>query len=165
MPPEYWGKHLWFCIHIIALGYPVHPSEDDKATYKDFYENLWKVIPCYKCSVNYRRHLVELPIDEFLVSNQTLFAWTVALHNIVNKELNKPEMPLTTAQKLYTDPEFLANMSVYGKSIAKQTSFYMSKKDEVDKYTMILGWFVMGGIVGCVVLLVLLKTGVIKIKK
>jgi hypothetical protein len=89
MEPKVWGKYLWTSIHIIALGYADNPSIEDKMNYKQFYTDLWKVIPCHKCSENYKRHLVELPIDEFLSDNMTLFNWTVEIHNIVNKELGK----------------------------------------------------------------------------
>lgn len=89
MEPKVWGKYIWTSVHIIALGYPDKPSQEDKENYKRFYTDLWKVIPCYKCSLNYQRHLEELPIDDYLTDNMSLFRWTVELHNIVNKELGK----------------------------------------------------------------------------
>jgi hypothetical protein len=90
MEPKVWGKYLWTSIHIIALGYPDNPTPDDKQSYKQFYVNLWKVIPCFKCAQNYQRHLDELPIDDgSLTNNMSLFKWTVDMHNIVNKELGK----------------------------------------------------------------------------
>lgn len=110
MLPDIWGKHLWFSIHFIAQDYPKTPTHDEMLTYKDFFENLWKVIPCYKCGVNYKRHLQELPIDDHLGSREDLFAWTVELHNIVNRELGKPIMTLDEAKKKYSDPEFNKNI-------------------------------------------------------
>lgn len=106
MLPDIWGKHMWFSIHFIAQDYPLEPSQDDIASYRAFFENLWKVLPCYKCGVNYKRHLKELPIDQYLESRELLFAWTVELHNIVNKELGKPRMSLEEAKKKYSDPDF-----------------------------------------------------------
>ena len=85
MQPSVWGPHVWRSIHYIALGYP---DNADSMAYKEFFLNLWKVIPCLKCSINYKRHLEELPpIDQYLGSKDDLFKWTVALHNIVNLEL------------------------------------------------------------------------------
>lgn len=110
MIPTVWGKHLWFSIHFIALDYPEFPETEHIEAYKQFFSNLWKVIPCYKCAVNYKRHLTELPIDGHLHSRDALFAWTVALHNIVNKELGKPEITLAEARKKYTDPDFNLKM-------------------------------------------------------
>lgn len=91
MEPRVWGKYIWTSIHIIALGYPENPTQEDKDNYKNFYINLWRVIPCYKCSINYKKHLEELPIDNHLNDNISLFRWTVDFHNIVNKELGKKE--------------------------------------------------------------------------
>lgn len=87
---------------MIALGYPESPSPIDKSTYKAYYDELWKVLPCGKCSVNYRRHLEELPIEGFLGSKMELFEWTVRLHNIVNRELRKPEYSVQQALGMYT---------------------------------------------------------------
>jgi hypothetical protein len=114
MQPKVWGKYVWVSIHIIALGYPDNPSDEDIMHYKEFYTNLWKVLPCYKCSVNYLRHLEELPIDEALKNNITLFKWTVDLHNIVNKELGKRIVPFEEAKEMYSrlargeDPNFVS---------------------------------------------------------
>jgi len=101
--PENWGPHLWKSIHYIALGFPDKPSYSDKDDYKTFFMNLDKVIPCFKCSVNYKKHLKELPsIDAFLTSNMKLFEWTWMLHNIVNRDLGKKTMPLDAALRIYT---------------------------------------------------------------
>ncbi len=91
MEPKIWGKYIWTSIHIIALGYPDKPTQEDKENYKKFFIDLWKVIPCYKCSKNYQKHFEELPIDNYLDDNMSLFRWTVEFHNIVNKELGKRE--------------------------------------------------------------------------
>jgi len=100
MQPSVWGPHVWRTIHYIALGYP---DNADSMAYKEFFLNLWKVIPCLKCSINYKRHLDELPpIDQYLGSKDDLFKWTVALHNIVNMELGKPQMDVDTARALYS---------------------------------------------------------------
>ena len=103
MKPEIWGKHLWKSIHYIALGYPDFPTQDQAKAYKDFYTSLYQVIPCTKCAVNYQKHIQELPIDNYLTNKLTLFEYTVKLHNIVNKSLNKPEWTTIQALKIYTN--------------------------------------------------------------
>jgi len=103
--PEIWGPYLWKSIHFIALGYPKNPCIQDKLDFKEFFINLHKVIPCFSCAKNYKRHLDELPpIDNYLKSNMTLFEWTWMLHNIVNKELGKRELSFKDAIKLYMKP-------------------------------------------------------------
>jgi hypothetical protein len=95
--PKVWGASLWAALHFVALGYPESPSEDDVAAYRAFFSALDKVIPCGSCSDNYRRHLTELSIEPYLISGGEgrLFEWTVLLHNLVNKELEKPRSDWT----------------------------------------------------------------------
>lgn len=104
MIPEIWGPSLWYKIHTLALSYPFKPTNDDIKKYYNIYTNLWTIIPCEKCSVNYKRHLQELPIKPFLSSKYKLFEWTVNMHNLVNKELKKPIMPLQDALIMYKFP-------------------------------------------------------------
>lgn len=90
LDPKSWGPYFWRTIHFTAMGYPNRPSALDKQRYKSFYTNLHHVLPCETCAVNYQRHIhQELPIDGHLNSSAQLFAWTVALHNLVNKEIGK----------------------------------------------------------------------------
>ena len=87
IPPNMWGPHLWRALHLVALGYPTVADTMTAAAYRDFFTRFANVIPCSNCSNNYRRHLLELPIDRFLTGRDALFEWTVRLHNIVNAEL------------------------------------------------------------------------------
>jgi hypothetical protein len=119
MQPEIWGPHLWRSIHYIALGYPQQPTPEDVQNYYILFFNLWKVIPCYKCSVNYKRHLDELPIDSFLSTRIKLFEWTVSLHNIVNKELGKKQISLDDAKELYIN-----NNHIYSKETNNHYVYY-----------------------------------------
>lgn len=108
MQPSIWGPYLWRAIHYIALGYPDKPDPHVKHEYRDFFLNLWKFIPCIKCSLNYKRHLHEIPnIEQYLSSPKDLFQWTWLMHNIVNKELGKQQIEFDFAYNMYTNPEFL----------------------------------------------------------
>ncbi len=102
LSPDVWGPSFWKTIHYVSLGYPDNPSSQDKKNYSIFYNTLDNIIPCFQCAINYKDHLKELPLSqEFLKNPQTLFLWTVKLHNIVNKHLNKPDFLETEALKLY----------------------------------------------------------------
>lgn len=104
MKPDIWGKHLWYSIHFIALDYSEKPSEEEKKQYFDFFSNLHKVIPCFECSKHYEQNIKTLPLTtEYLKNNDKLFEWTVKLHNLVNKQLNKKEMSLKNAKYLYNN--------------------------------------------------------------
>ena len=120
MDPVKFGPCLWRSIHIIALGYPENPSEIDKQTYTNYYRDLWKIIPCLKCSLNYRRHWTEIPIYSYLDSKNHLFEWTVLLHNIVNQELGKKQISLEEAYKIYNNDRI--DVSTQQKAFAPTTT-------------------------------------------
>ena len=88
--PDIWGPHGWKFMHYISLGYPMNPSENDKLNYKNFYYSLQYVLPCEKCQINYRRNILENPIDKFLKDRKSLTKWVIDIHNKVNQETNKP---------------------------------------------------------------------------
>jgi len=97
---DVWGPNVWKSIHYIALGYPKTPTYEDKMNYKNFFLSVGPVLPCMKCSMNFKKHLDELPIDGYLENTDRLFAWTVKLHNLVNKENGKGEMSVAHAKEM-----------------------------------------------------------------
>jgi hypothetical protein len=118
MQPNHWGPSLWRSIHYVALGYPgdTIADADTRDAYIMFFKNLWYVIPCLKCAANYKRHIVyEMPpIEGFMESGKTLFEWTVALHNLVNRELKKREWTYEEALEHYTkDPKAVTEKAYF----------------------------------------------------
>jgi hypothetical protein len=90
--PDVWGPHGWRFIHFITMGYPDEPTEDDKKTYKKFFELLGSVIPCRICGDHFKSHLKKHPMDDEILKNrESLMAWGVNIHNIVNKMNGKKE--------------------------------------------------------------------------
>lgn len=112
MNKNIWGKYFWKTMHITALSYPSNPSLTDKDTYKDFFSIIGDVLPCKKCSINYKRHLEEIPIFQYLENKQELFKWTILLHNIVNRELGKSQWNIEYAQMYYANLEEHENTCV-----------------------------------------------------
>ena len=102
--PSTWGTHVWYSIHLIALGYPSNPTLENKRQYHAFYNQLALVLPCQMCRDHYTEILrSKLPLTmEHLRSRDTLFAWTVAVHNIVNVDLGKPTMAVSRAVAFYS---------------------------------------------------------------
>jgi hypothetical protein len=101
MDASLWGPHLWKVIHLFALNYPEQPSVSDRSCIKQFFYQLQYLIPCTTCAANYAKHLKELPIDGYLTEKNKLFEWTVKLHNIVNNELNKPQISVEQAAQIH----------------------------------------------------------------
>lgn len=101
IPPETWGPFFWHTFHLVALGYPSQPSYSDKKAAKEFFESMMYLIPCPACREHYRVFLGELPITPHLDDGQSLFRWTVVLHNRVNKSLGKPVFSESESRKYY----------------------------------------------------------------
>jgi hypothetical protein len=78
-------------MHLVALGYPNEPTYAEKRAAKEFFESFTHLIPCPTCKLHYSEHLKELPITPSLDNRKDLFKWTVDMHNLVNKDLGKPE--------------------------------------------------------------------------
>jgi len=91
IPPSTWGPFFWHTMHIVALGYPNSPNYSEKRAAKEFYESFTHLIPCPTCKLHYANHLKENPITPSLDSRHDLFQWTIRIHNLVNKDLGKPE--------------------------------------------------------------------------
>lgn len=103
MKPTIWGKYMWMSIHLIALGYPNNPSQEDKNAYYTYFNELHKVIPCVACSNNYLQHISDMPLTETVLSSRkNLFDWTIDLHNVVNKMLGKEVISKEHAYNIFT---------------------------------------------------------------
>lgn len=100
--PNIWGKHGWKFIHYVAQGYPENPTTDDKKVYQNFFLNIGNILPCYKCSKNYKTHLQTNPLTELILNNKTnLENWVVSIHNQVNQLNQKNTISLEQARSIH----------------------------------------------------------------
>jgi hypothetical protein len=83
LSPKLWGKEGWRFIHFVAVTY--QPSK--KEEYLKFFQNLPEILPCPVCGEHFKHNMAKLPPR--MDSNQTLFEWSVDMHNLVNKENGK----------------------------------------------------------------------------
>jgi FAD-linked sulfhydryl oxidase len=99
--PEIWGPHGWKFIHMVALAYPVKPTEEEKLHYYSFFMSLANILPCNLCRDHYKKNLLKYPLnDVVLASRETLVSWTINIHNEVNISNNKPIVDYASAIKL-----------------------------------------------------------------
>jgi hypothetical protein len=77
-----WGIYIWGAIHEVAMGFPEIPNEANREHYAQFYEMLFKVLPCPICKEDFKSIEELYPID--LTDRDSLFKWTVDIHNAVN---------------------------------------------------------------------------------
>lgn len=147
--PNVWGPILWTTMHLIALGYPKEPTFSEKRAAKEFYESLTHLIPCPICKLHYQQHVIDNPLTPSLDSRHDLFQWTVKIHNLVNKELGKPECTEQDAMA------FLHNLGERGRSpILTPEDLHAEKFETMIKQLSYI-------LAGCV----LLGTGYIVIQK
>lgn len=92
MSPAVWGPIFWTTMHIVSLGYPQKPSEEEKAGAAAFYNSLASVIPCPICKTHYRKFLKSTPVETALNNRHDLIHWVFDLHNNVNTQLGKPKI-------------------------------------------------------------------------
>ena len=102
MNPNIWGPYLWFFIHTLCLEYSDNPNENDRRKIKQFFLNLGTIIPCEQCSEHYSQNLSSISnIDNALTDSNSLFNWSVELHNSVNKMLGKKTWTNEEAMSYY----------------------------------------------------------------
>lgn len=87
--PKIWGPYIWKTIHFVAHGYPEKPNYEDKKAYHDFYESIFKVLPCDKCSISSQDLFYKSHIYNYLDSKKDLIKWAYDFHDSVNNKLGK----------------------------------------------------------------------------
>jgi len=140
MNQNIWGPHLWFSLHSISFNYPLKPSIDDKNNYKNFFLSLQEVIPCSVCKKNYKRHLNEHPLQDYLDNRKSLVYWVIDMHNMVNAEIGKKILSYDIVIKKYED--------VYQKKIElnNEDSYELNYKEKqlkpgIDYIKLVYGIF------------------------
>lgn len=95
--PKIWGPEAWHFIHFVALNYPINPTIEDKRRYNKFFQSLQHTLPCEGCAFNYSQKLKKNPPR--LENRESLFQWTVDIHNEVNIATGKPKITYDEALK------------------------------------------------------------------
>lgn len=110
VPPEVWGPHVWYTYHVVASGFPDHPTEEDRRHYSEFYTNMAKILPCPVCTKDMTQIVANRPPD--VSSRDALFRWTYDVHNMVAAKIGKGTLPpLAVVQRWYgLAPEALVPM-------------------------------------------------------
>ena len=132
MSPNVWGPFLWTTMHIVSLGYPATPSQEEKDNAVRFYESLKTMIPCPICQEHYKQILEELPIAAAVKSRDTLINWVFAVHNKVNVQLGKPEKSF---DQYVADMRALSSMS--HTTIGPSSVFQSSGSNTVAFFTLL----------------------------
>lgn len=70
-----------------ALSAPDDLDPEKAQAYVKFFESLPDILPCAMCGRHLKENLTTMPVD-----TSDLFRWTVDIHNLVNEQINKPEV-------------------------------------------------------------------------
>ena len=100
---ESWANPIWAIIHFCTLYAPYKIDKNFNTCYKAFLSCLRYCLPCPKCRKHLEDNLSALDIDNYMLTNESLFDYSVKLHNMVNKQLGKPIISIEDAKKIY-DP-------------------------------------------------------------
>lgn len=102
LTPDGWGPYFWATLHLSALGAPSTIDTIQASGLRSFYTALPWVIPCQSCSDHLKETLQKLPLtEEVLKGGASLFEWTVALHNEVNRLLGKNSVSVEKARSFW----------------------------------------------------------------
>lgn len=121
-------------MHIVTLGYPPNPSQDEKIAAANFFNSLAHVIPCPICKSHYQHFLKEVPVENVVGSRDELINWCFELHNKVNSKLGKKEISFS---------EFINNM----RSLSN-TSHIELPPQSVTSSSMVVGALTLAGLFG-----------------
>ena len=99
--PEVWGPHYWFFLHSITHCYPINPSDITKRKFYDLVINLPLFIPNEEIGNHFSILLDKYPVTPYLVGRESFKRWMVFIHNKINNQLNKDEIPYWKAMKIY----------------------------------------------------------------
>ncbi len=102
---SFWAVPSWQVLHVFAL------TNSDAHAYNQLLHAFSIAMPCPTCREHMQEFLQAYPLLEYIKSNssRTLFSYSVALHNNVNKLQNKPIVSLDEAKKIWTD--FIRNFA------------------------------------------------------
>jgi hypothetical protein len=95
--PTTFGPYFWSVIHMTALSATENLTPERKEAYVRFFETMPDILPCTMCGKHLRENLQVLPVD-----TDDMFRWSIDLHNLVNTQLNKPEMPYDQAYRYWS---------------------------------------------------------------
>jgi len=95
--PTVFGPYFWSVIHMTAMSAGKDLSPDKAQAYIQFFDSMPEILPCAQCGKHLRENLSVMPPD-----TTDLFRWSVDMHNLVNSQLNKPEVPYEQALRYWS---------------------------------------------------------------
>ncbi|KAI6204926.1 Sulfhydryl oxidase [Aphelenchoides besseyi] len=95
------GRSTWNLLHTMAAYYPEKPTNEEQQSMKQTVESLSKTYPCPHCAEDFRKDLVENPIE--LKDRNVLSKWMCEMHNRVNVKLGKETFDCSKVMERWYD--------------------------------------------------------------
>lgn len=95
--PTTFGPYFWSVIHMACLSAGKDVSDEKAGALIQFFDSMPGVLPCRQCGKHLQENLAILPFDR-----NDPFRWSVDLHNLVNSQLNKPEIEYDQALRYWS---------------------------------------------------------------
>jgi hypothetical protein len=130
----FWGNLYWTFFHHQSLFHfaPQNIETLHNNKFKDFIIFFKQSIPCQNCSEHFKINLDLFPLSDYVLKNKLrTFIWSIVMHNIVNKQLNK---------KILTLEDAIFNIIISNKNSYEDTPYHMnsfideSEKIDTDEY-------------------------------
>ena len=84
--PSIWGSSAWHILHNISINANI--NDKNRIDYIQFLNIFQQIIPCDNCKKDFKVKCSLLDLDK--IDNNNFNMWLYSIHNIVNKEINKP---------------------------------------------------------------------------
>ena len=94
LDPHVWGPHYWFFLHTITLTYPHHPNAVTKKKYYEFIQSFPTFIPVDSIAKEFEKLIDLYPVTPYLDNRESFVRWVHFIHNKVNEQIGKPQLPL-----------------------------------------------------------------------
>lgn len=97
MLPTEWGPIVWYNFHTMSYTY----NDKRKDEYIKFFKSVAYILPCYTCTEHFKNTLSKSPPEINTVNRDKMIEWLNTIHNQVNRRLNKKNVTLDMANKIY----------------------------------------------------------------
>jgi len=132
--PNHFGPYFWATIHFICLGAAKGLTEEQRNGMIQFFNSIPYVIPCASCGEHLKENMARLmPIELAVQSHESLFNWSVDLHNIVNEKLGKPKVSHENAYTFWKNAPYI-NDTLYSKNEGTGTGTMATKTEKGNSH-------------------------------
>lgn len=135
MSTKHWGPAAWKFLFTSIMGrYPYKLDMNNsehiiiRNAFKQMLTSLQIVMPCIYCRESFKKFLLELPIEPYLVGRIELMYWLYLMKDKVNKKLLNQEL------QCYRDEKLKLKSQYYSGSISEEEYYTKIKEFKNDTF-------------------------------